>query len=143
MAVRIQIFGHCFVSRLKSFIPTDEKFNYNLNIHQPALVPYAGHSGAKIPKLRNSLETIEDFEPHIVILIIGTNDLYDIDNSPQSVTQQIMDLLDHILFTFGVQKTIVYPVLHRMETTILTRWPVYVSLFNKRADETNRLLEQF
>jgi lysophospholipase L1-like esterase len=142
MAVRIQLFGHSFVTRLKSFIPTNDKFNYKLNLHQPALVQYSGYSGANIAKLRDNLETIEDFQPHIVIVVIGTNDLYDNSNTPQSVTQQIMDLVDSLLFRYDVQKVIICPVLHRIEPTVRTRWPVHVPSFNRRVDETNTLLQQ-
>ncbi|MFC8077741.1 SGNH/GDSL hydrolase family protein [Streptomyces sp. NPDC057307] len=58
---------------------------------------HEGHPGWRIDQLDANINTwLRDTDPHIILLLIGTNDMnqnYDIDNAPQRLSQ----LIDHIL----------------------------------------------
>ena len=115
VAVRIQLFGHSFVSGLKRFIRTDERFKYNFNLQQPALVQYSGYSGARISTLRANMQVVEDYQPHILILLVGTNDIYDVDLSPETLVKQIMARVDGIISLPKVQKCFISYGTHKMD----------------------------
>ena len=115
MAVRIQLFGHSFVSGLKRFIRTDERFKYNFNLQQPALVQYSGYSGARISTLRANMQVVEDYQPHIIILLVGTNDIYDVDLTPETSVKQIMARVDGIISLPKVQKCFISYGTHKMD----------------------------
>lgn len=104
------------------------------------MVQYSGYSGATVSILRQRLEVVYDFNPDIVVLVIGTNDIYRPDISPRSVAHSIVDLVDTLLFVAQVQKVIVLQVLHRLSPSVHTRYPVDVDWFNVRVDELNSLL---
>ena len=138
---RIQIFGHSFVCHLKRHIRgTDGAFH--LNINGPPLIQYTGFPGATVSVLRDNLDVVADFNPHIVILVIGTNDIYDVVNSPNTVAQQIVDLVDTLLFITGVHKVIVLQTLHRQRSVRYTRYPVDPDWYNPRVDELNKSLSE-
>lgn len=142
MATRIQLFGHSFVKHLRQHIRDDPMLKYNLNLEQPVLVQYSGYGGASIESLKENLTDVTDFDPHVLVLIIGTNDLYDTTKTTQAVASRIIDLVDTILFVCKVSTVVVCPILHRTEPTKRTRYPVDVDLFNQRADETNFTLSR-
>ena len=105
---RIQLFfGHSFVRHLRQHIHDSETLNFHLGLHGPPLVQYSGYSGATVHTLRNQLEDVSDFSPDILVLVIGTNDIYNNNETPESEANQIMDLVDNLLFIIGVPKVIV------------------------------------
>jgi lysophospholipase L1-like esterase len=141
-AVKVQLFGHSFVRRLREFIKNGSNQRYDLNIQRNPLVQFSGISGATVPVLRQHLELVSDFSPDIVVLVIGTNDIFKSDVSPKSVACSITDLVDTLLFMIGVQKVIVLQVLHRCNPSIRSNYPVDVDWYNARVDELNsHLLE--
>lgn len=139
-ALKVQLFGHSFVKRLRQFIRLNSCHRYDLNIQGNPLVQYSGFSGSTVPDLRKHLDVVTDFSPDIVILIIGTNDLYKQDSTPNSVASSIVDLVDTLLFVIGVRKVIVMQVLHRLQPSRHTNYPVDLVWFNARVDELNYLL---
>lgn len=136
MAASIQIFGHSFVSRLKSFLRNEPHVHFNLNLTSPPLVQYSGYSGAKVETLRRNFTDITDFAPDIVLLLIGTNDLCQPDVDHVSVSASILDLIDSLLFFGNVKRMI---CCHRRPSHS-RRHHVDTTWFNNRVDETNYIL---
>lgn len=137
---KIQLFGHSFICRLRDFISGSDQVRFDLSLSGPPLIQYTGFPGASVQSLRDNIEDVLDFQPDIVILCVGTNDIYDARVSPRSVAQAIMDLVDTLLFVHNVSSVIVLQVLHRCRPTGRTRYPVDVDWFNSRVDELNMLL---
>ena len=77
----------------------------------------------------------------MVILIIGTNDLSQVYFSPSNVCANIMELVDSLLHISDLQHVIVCQILHRLPSSH-SRHQVDIPWFNKRVDETNRLLSE-
>ena len=75
--LKIQLLGHSFVTRLKQFIQTHEDLSFTFNLRpREYLVQFSGFPGACVEDLLKNLEVVSDFHPDIVILLIGTIDLY-------------------------------------------------------------------
>ena len=140
MPTKKQIFGHSHVSHLKSYIRDTPTRQFDLNFREPKLVQYSGYSGATVPTLRQHLDAITDFEPEIVVLLIGTNDLYYPDRSPEGVACAVMDLVDTLLYRCGAKYVILFQTFHRTTATRPSRFPVDLEWFNDRVDIFNRLL---
>jgi lysophospholipase L1-like esterase len=135
--LKVQLFGHSFVKRLKDYIQNDSSQRHDLNLQGNALVQYSGFPGATVKELRRHLEVVSDFSPDILVLIIGTIDIYNSDVTPESVARDIENLIDTLLFVIGVGKVIVLQVLHRQVPLSHTRYPVDVDWFNARVDNLN------
>ena len=141
-AVKIHVFGHSFVHRLKRFISDSTNIRYDLGLRQSVLVQYSGFPGAKINTLHEHLDVIEDFAPDIVVLMIGTNDIYSEFNTPSDVASDIVTLVGKLVTKHRVQYVIVGQILHRAPA-VFTRYPVDLEWFNCRVDATNQLISRF
>ena len=75
---KVQLFGHSFVSRLKQFIREKPSLKYNLGLQGNPPVQFSGYPGATIDKLKEKLAVVSDFSPDILIIVVGTNDIYNI-----------------------------------------------------------------
>lgn len=135
------MFGHSFVRRLRTFISGEKDLAYNFNMYSRPMVQYSGYSGASVHSLRRNIEAVSDFNPKVVILLIGTNDLSHANNSPLTVCANIMELVEMLLQISDVQHVIVGQILHRLPSN-QSRHPVDIPWFNKRVDETNLLLSE-
>ena len=82
---RVLILGHSYVQHLRNFTRCTEGFHPQLNLDSSVLVQYSGLSGATVSRVKANLEVVEDFEPHLVILLIGTNNLFKDKETPESV----------------------------------------------------------
>lgn len=140
MATKIQFFGHSFIKRLKLFIQDSDDLNFNMNFREPKLIQYSGFPGAQVETLRQNLTVVKDFDPDIIVLVVGTNDIYQPNKSPNSVAQAILDLTDTLLYVIGVKRVVVFQVFHRIRPSRRTRYPVDLDWFNDRVDETNLIL---
>ncbi|KAH3705324.1 hypothetical protein DPMN_080393 [Dreissena polymorpha] len=118
--LKVQLFGHSFVKRLKDYIQNDSSQRHDLNLQANALVQYSGFPGATVKELRRHLEVVSDFSPDILVLIIGTIDIYNSDVTPESVARDIENLIDTLLFVIGVGKVIVLQVLHRHVGSVIS-----------------------
>ena len=76
---KIQLFGHSFVTRLKKFIREEPSLKFNLGLQGNPLVQFSGYSGATIETLSKKFEVVSDFAPDILIMLVGTNDIYNKD----------------------------------------------------------------
>ena len=140
-APRVQIFGHSYVRRLKSFIQDSTDKTFTFGLAEPILVQFTGLPGASIPRLRLNLDLVRDFDPHFVIVLAGTNDLYAEETDPVSVTGDFMSLVHDITQSVpSVLTSVVCQIFHRTEPRWSTRYPVDLDWFNTRVDTTNRLL---
>ena len=137
--MKIQLFGHSFVHRLKRFIADSPEHRFDLGLRQQVMIQYSGISGATVLRLADNLEVVQDFSPDIVFLMVGTNDLFYPHTSPDSLSKEIFRLVE-ALITSGVRYVIVSQILHRMDSRF-TRFPVDITWFNARVDTTNNLLK--
>ena len=96
--IKIQIFGHSFVSRLRLFIRDEENLRYDLGLHNSPLVQYSGYPGANVNRLISNLEVVTDFGPDILVVLVGTNDLYKPDITIEDVASGICQLVRKALF---------------------------------------------
>ena len=68
----------------------------------------------------SNLEIISDFDPEIVILQIGSNDLCSAVNTvdPQSMASKVVDdifaMAEHTITRFKVQRIVTMQILHRI-----------------------------
>ncbi|KAH3781566.1 hypothetical protein DPMN_159397 [Dreissena polymorpha] len=102
-ALKVQLFGHSFVRHLKDFIRDDNTLRFDLNLQGHPLVQYSGFSGTRVDTLHDRLTVISDFEPEIVVLIIGTYDIYGSSCSIISVANKIEDQVRTLLFELNVR----------------------------------------
>lgn len=144
MAVpRVHICGHSFVKRLKTFIRESDHFHFNFGFTDPVLIQYSGFSGATIDTLRQHLEELVDFEANVVVLVIGTVDIYQTTCAPSSIVNHLHQLILDIKRSVpSVENILVCQILHRTLPSIPTRFPVDLDWYNKRVDETNLLLSK-
>ena len=76
----VLILGHSFVRRLKEFVRSrtqENKDSLDFNLTQRCVVSILGIGGRTVDKIvRHDLHNIRQMAPEIVILQIGSNDLY-------------------------------------------------------------------
>ena len=138
---KIQLFGHSFVRRLKDFIRSSEDCTFSWNLDGPPMIQYSGFPGADVHRLRNNIEVIEDFDPDVVFLFAGTNDLYHAWLSPADLASRIVDLVKFLLDSLRIKKVVVLSITHRCPSS-RTRYPVNIDWFNTRVDQTNAELSE-
>ncbi|KAH3701603.1 hypothetical protein DPMN_076592 [Dreissena polymorpha] len=138
--IKAQLFGHSFVSRLKDFIRHKDELNYRLGLQLGTMVQFNGFPGARARSLIGKMDFVADYSPEILVLLVGTNDLYE-DVSVESIEEQICDIVYEAISNIKVAKVIVCQVLHRCEPKIRTRFPVDLHWFNARVDKLNASLD--
>ena len=137
--LKIQIIGHSFVTRLKDFIRLNKDFTFFLNLRpMDYLVQFSGFAGASVSTLREKLDVVSDFEPDILFLLIGTNDLYN--DSANSTAQKITDLVDTYHHILNIKYVFVAQITYRLPPQQPTRYPVDIVSFNEKVDEVNNIL---
>lgn len=145
MVYKILLFGHSFISHFKRFVKASRKnFNFSLNLDpHEVMVQYSSLPGANVQTLRdNRLSDVKDFEPDIVILQIGTNDLADSQCTHDMLVSAIKDLVDTLLYTYHVRYVAVLQILHRFPATVPTKHKVDIVSFNEKVDLSNDLLSK-
>ena len=88
MVYKILLLGHSFISHFKRFVKNNQThFTYSLNLDpREVMVQYSSLPGATVTAIRKKrLSDVEDFEPDMVILQIGTNDLADDQCTPEFI----------------------------------------------------------
>ena len=137
---KVQLFGHSFVSRIKRFIREEPSLKYDLGLQGNPLIQFSGYPGATIDRLREKLEVVSDFSPDILIILIGTNDIYDINLTVDGIVDRLCDMVDYSLHFLQVPKVVVGQILHRCTPSVRSRYPVDREWFNDRVDTVNLLL---
>ena len=137
--LKIQIVGHSFVTRLKDFIRSGDGVDFFLNLRpSDYLIQFSGFPGATVGKLREQLDVVSDFQPDIVFLLVGTNDLYY--DSVATTAQKIVDFTDTLRHMLNIKFVFVGQVTYRLPPQQATRYPVDVVQFNDKVDSLNSLL---
>ena len=92
---RVLILGHSFVKRFNYFLNQgrDKRTVPNLNLPSVDICVY-GIGGRTVAKIRAfDLERVRAFQPHIVVLEVGSNDLCDAGQRPETIGSNMEDLL--------------------------------------------------
>ena len=77
----VLILGHSFICRLHSFIINSTHLDHYFLLHEETHIKWRGEGGQTVEKtIRYDLHVVEPFAPHIVILQLGTNDLFHLDS---------------------------------------------------------------
>ena len=141
MTVKILIQGHSFVARLKRFIRNSGgRFTYSMNLPpREYMVQYSGIPGGKVSSLWND-DQVQDFEPDIVILQCGSNDLCNDLCSPRSVKDNLLRYAEHLINNCNVKRVVIMQILHRLEPKRQVRYRVNIEWYNNRVDATNHLI---
>ena len=103
--------GHSFVRNLKSFISQNmPELNFNVKLDpKEVMIQFSGKSGASVDSLSAcQLRDIDDFEPHLVILDIGTNNLAHPTIDPEQLASAMVQLVNTLII-FNATVTINQP----------------------------------
>lgn len=77
----VLILGHTFICRLNSFIKNSTHLDHHFLLHKDTHNKWRGEGGQTVEKtIRYDLHVVQSFAPHIVILQLGTNDLFHLDS---------------------------------------------------------------
>lgn len=123
------LLGHSFVHWLCSFIDSlsNPAVTLSLRFTEPLNVKWHGIGGRTIAKvLAFDLHVVESFQPHIVILELGTNDLTHLD--PTTVGSSLEDLTQALHSCYGVQHVVVCQTIFRDKAT---KFSSQVTLLNE------------
>lgn len=137
--LKIQVFGHSFVTRLRNFIKYNADVNYSLNLRQSDyMIQYSGFPGASVETLLAKLEVVSDFHPDVVFLLIGTNDLYS--QTAADTANKIIKLVNILETDLKIRYVCVGQITPRAEPKQPTRYPVNIETFNNKVHMLNKLL---
>ena len=103
---KVLILGHSFVKRLSRDIVSGyyQRLDGSFGLVGTAAVRLAGVGGRTVDKLRRfDLSVTSSYKPDVVILEIGTNDLFN--DAPEVVGSAIEDLV-HLLFGYASVRVI-------------------------------------
>ena len=145
MVLKCLLLGHSFVNNFKKFIRSNpSEFNFTLNLDpKEVMIQFSGSPGANVESLKSSqLSIVEDFEPELVILDIGTNDLCFTNADPIKLASTIDNLVDTLIRDYHVQHVVVIQILHRFHPSRPTRRHIDIKKFNKDVDTCNELLAE-
>lgn len=144
--VRVLIVGHSFISNLKNYIRRNlsSQINYSLGLHpKDVMIQYSDRRGGSLSTFQqHQIESVQDFEPHIVVLQLGSNDLCNGQTSVESFTNNYQSIIKDLLDTYKVKRVVVLQILHRLEPSRPVRYYVDPNWYNPRVDEANVTLRQ-
>ena len=140
-ASRALVMGHSFVAHLGTFLDEDLSFKItsNFDFNPTDLeVRLLGEGGRTYVSLRQLyLPQLNQAQPHIVHLEIGTNELGRPSTEPLALAHSVTDLVRELHFRYGVFFITVGQVTKRFPTT---RNPSPPDDFNERAHRYNGYL---
>ena len=137
----MQLFGHSFITNFKRFIRTNASdFDYKINLDKrEVVIQFSGYPGASVEALiQLGLSDVYDFEPDLVILDIGSNNLSS--SPPETVANVIVSLVNSLLYTTNIKKVVVLQVLHRLTPTVPVCHKIDINIFNPDVNQCNDLL---
>jgi len=111
---RVLILGHSFVHRLYSFIDSSSSptLTLPLGLEERINVKWQGIGGRTVAKvLQHDLHIVESFKHQIVVLELGTNDLFHL--APTTVGSSLEDLTQVLHSRYAVQRVVVWQTLFR------------------------------
>lgn len=129
--VRCYIIGSSHITRLDKYIDKTERDGFKLNNY---VVQLQGINGGFVNSIYRYLLDIQSFQPDIVFLQIGSNDIGDGNNSVSNVLVAI-ELLIELLLSFKVK--IVFFGLVPYRTRVLPRRGLTLHQYNARVYSLN------
>ena len=127
---KILVLGHSFVRRFQFFLNQgrDDRTVPGLNLSSVD-VHFLGIGGRTVAKiLAFDLEHVRALQPDIVILEIGSNDLCEVGQRPETVGSSIESLVSTLHEVYNVAFIVVCQVIHR--ATLPSHSPQYNSSVN-------------
>lgn len=134
---RILVLGHSFVWRMAKFVAETTLPCVDSSFQLPVgpVIQFHGIGGRTPLKLRQfDLSAVSKFQPTIVILEIGSNDLCDANTNVPSLANSIFQLVQLLRLQFSVTHIIVSQILPRAKP------PSRVPQYNSRVSQLNRCL---
>ena len=138
--LRILVLGHSFVWRLAKFTMEANLpcIAHNFHCAEPAVIQFYGIGGRTVTKLRQlDLSLVAQFNPAIIILEIGSNDLCDPSLNANDLATNIFYLVQTLHFSYKVHHILVSQVLPRRSP------PRMIPSYNTRVTQLMRLLNHF
>lgn len=136
---RILILGHSFVWRLEKFLRGTPLpcIDWHLSSPPPLQVKFYGVGGRTVHRLHTSnLHVVSSFQPHLVILEIGSNDLSNPHIPVPLLAANILQLNQNLHYNFNVAHIILMGVCERNHPP-LTQPP-----YNVKAHQLNHTMLQ-
>ena len=114
---RILILGHSYVRRLKEFVNscnlTKVTPNFGLDSER-FVIHYEGYGGADIGRIHAQLyRVVNQFQPDLVILQVGSNDISNANKDPAILADKLTDLANRLHFQFHVRKVVISELFFR------------------------------
>ena len=133
----ILILGHSFVRRLQTFLTEHHNRCTAHNINLPhENVSFQGIGGRTVSKMLSfGLDKIKAFQPKVIILELGTNDLCVVGQHPQSVGSNIGHLVQVLHDHCGAEFIMVCLVIYRPAI------PPHVPDFSHKVDLRKKYLK--
>ena len=118
---RVLVLGDSFIRRLRLFLSRDSHhFSVDLKLSHRAFIKWHGVGGRTVSKtLHLDLNVIESFQPEIIIMQLGSNDLTDSD--PLHVGSAIEDFVRLLHDTYGVKVVYVCQNIMRQGAVVVNR----------------------
>ena len=139
---RVAILGHSFIRRLNGDIQDSNKpeFVHNFDLKQ-CIVKSCGVSSATINKLKGNHDVdsfLLEFQPHILIVQLGENDLCDENLRPETAADKIFGYIKEIKQTFGIITAIICELFPRKKPLGTS-----VKTYHDKLNITNKMLDAF
>lgn len=138
--LRVLVLGHSFVWRLAKFTMEANLpcISHNFHCIEPSEIQFYGIGGRTVTKLRQfDLSLVTQFNPTIIILEIGSNDLCNPRLNTNDLATNIFRLVQTLHFSYNVSHIIVSQVLPRRS------FPRMTPSYNTRVTQLTRLLHHF
>ncbi|VDI10947.1 Hypothetical predicted protein [Mytilus galloprovincialis] len=120
---KVLILGHSFISRLTQALTYDPKLSPDFNLAQCSVSCY-GISGGTVDRLKNNDDLnahIQQFQPSVIILQIGGNDLCDPSLKAETLACNIVDLMSDFQLHYSfVNKIVVCELFTRTQPWYIT-----------------------
>ena len=137
---RTLILGDSHVRRLHDFIrapPTCYESCVDTSVEATTDITFHGVGGRSVKNIsRLDLPVVQELLPHVIILMVGGNDLCDPKTSPLKVASDIHDLAMRLLHTDACYMVFVLSIPPRAS------YPAVNPTFIERVDECNKILHQ-
>ena len=133
----ILILGHSFVRRLQTFLTEhhDRRAAHNMNLPHEN-ISFLGIGGRTVSKMLSfDLDKIKAFQPKVIILELGTNDLCVVGQRPESVGSDIEHLVQVLHDHCGAEFIMVCLVIY------WSAIPPHVPDFSHKVDLLNKYLK--
>ena len=106
------------------------------------MIQYSDRRGGSLATFhQHQLESVQDFEPHIVVLQLGSNDLCNKQTSVEEFTKGYHLIIKDLTTTYKVQRVVVLQILHRLEPSRPVRYFVDPIWFYPWVDDNITLRE--